>query len=120
MSGALPDGEPVPADGRLPDGALASVGAGGFGVYLHVPFCASRCGYCDFNTYTAGDGVDGDGYVEAVLGELELARRVLDGASPPGVATVFVGGGTPTLLPVADLAAMLERIDTVWGIAGDA
>jgi coproporphyrinogen III oxidase-like Fe-S oxidoreductase len=50
MPGALPDGEPVPADGGLPAGALADLGKHPFGWYVHVPFCSTRCGYCDFNT----------------------------------------------------------------------
>ena len=123
MPGVLPDGEPVPADGSLPTAACASVGARGFGVYVHVPFCASRCGYCDFNTYTPaelGGGVDRDGYLEAVLAELALARRVLAENPPPRVDTVFVGGGTPTLLPVDHLARILEEIDRTWGLADDA
>ena len=98
MPGALPDGEPVPADGALPDGV--GVGSHGFGVYVHVPFCASRCGYCDFNTYTAGElggGRSREKYVAAVLAELALAQRVL-GGGVPAVDTVFFGGGTPTLL----------------------
>ena len=115
----LPDGEPVPADGALPDTALAEVGARGFGVYVHVPFCASRCGYCDFNTYTAGEGVDPDGYADRVLAELSLARRVLDG-TVPRVDTVFVGGGTPTLLAPGELGRILEGIDRAWGLAPDA
>ena len=122
MPGLPPDGEPVPADGSLPASALAAAGGRGFGVYLHVPFCASRCGYCDFNTYTAGElgGYSAEGYVEAVLAELRLAKRVLAGRPPRQVDTVFVGGGTPTLLPPDDLGRMLDAIDGAWGLAPDA
>ncbi|GAB1690075.1 radical SAM family heme chaperone HemW [Krasilnikovia sp. M28-CT-15] len=122
MPGPLPDGEPVPDDGSLPAAALTEVGARGFGVYVHVPFCASRCGYCDFNTYTAselGGGASREGYADAVLAELALAARVLDNP-PPRVDTVFVGGGTPTLLDPDDLARILEGIDAAWGLAADA
>jgi putative oxygen-independent coproporphyrinogen III oxidase len=117
----LPDGEPAPAGGDLPPGALASLGKRGFGVYVHVPFCASRCGYCDFNTYTASelDGGAREGYVDAVLGELALAARVLDGAAPP-VDSVFFGGGTPTLLPTGDLGRVLTAVDKAFGLAADA
>ena len=55
MPGALPDGEPVPADGTLPEGATRGLGERPFGLYVHVPFCTTRCGYCDFNTYTAAE-----------------------------------------------------------------
>jgi oxygen-independent coproporphyrinogen-3 oxidase len=123
MPGVLPEGEPVPADGSLPDTARAAVGARGFGVYVHVPFCASRCGYCDFNTYTAnelGSGAGRESYADLVLGELALAARVLDGTPPPRVDTVFVGGGTPTLLSAGDLNRILAAIDRTWGLAGDA
>ncbi|MGW0434299.1 radical SAM family heme chaperone HemW [Micromonospora sp. NPDC003197] len=122
MPAVLPEGEPVPGDGMLPSTALAQVGARGFGVYVHVPFCASRCGYCDFNTYTAselGGGASRDGYADTVLAELALARRVLADQPPPRVDTVFVGGGTPTLLPADDLARILDGIDRTWGLAGD-
>ncbi|WP_229072143.1 radical SAM family heme chaperone HemW [Actinoplanes sp. DH11] len=117
MAGALPDGEPVPSDGSLPDEATRSVGKNGFAVYVHVPFCASRCGYCDFNTYTAGElggGASRDEYAGTVLRELELAARVIE---PGRVDTVFVGGGTPTLLPADDLARILDGIDRTWGLA---
>jgi putative oxygen-independent coproporphyrinogen III oxidase len=113
MAGALPDGEPVPADGALPAGVTAT-GANGFGVYVHVPFCATRCGYCDFNTYTASEGVEQSGYVDQVLDELALAAKVIH---PPRVDTVFFGGGTPTLLPPGDLARILAGIDQTWGLA---
>ncbi|MBE1492858.1 radical SAM family heme chaperone HemW [Plantactinospora soyae] len=122
MPGVLPEGEPVPVDGSLPDAARAAVGARGFGVYVHVPFCASRCGYCDFNTYTPGElggSTDQDGYVDQVLAELALAGRVLGDRPPARVDTVFVGGGTPTLLPADDLARILDGIDRLWGLAGD-
>jgi putative oxygen-independent coproporphyrinogen III oxidase len=117
MAGALPDGEPVPTDGSLPGEATRQVGKNGFAVYVHVPFCASRCGYCDFNTYTAaelGGGASRDEYAATVLRELELAARVIE---PGAVDTVFVGGGTPTLLPAGDLARILEGIDKTWGLA---
>jgi putative oxygen-independent coproporphyrinogen III oxidase len=115
-------GEPVPADGSLPASARNAVGARGFGVYVHVPFCASRCGYCDFNTYTAaelGGGASREAYADGVLAELALAGRVLADSPPRRVDTVFVGGGTPTLLPVDDLARILDGIDRTWGLAGD-
>lgn len=116
MASRLPDGQPVPSSGELPEPARAAVGARGFGVYVHIPFCASRCGYCDFNTYAPGEGASRDGYVDAVLAEIDLATRVLD-QPPPRVDTVFFGGGTPTLLPPADLARILDRIDKAWGLA---
>jgi putative oxygen-independent coproporphyrinogen III oxidase len=120
MAGALPDGNPVPEDGSLPPGAARSAGKNGFGVYVHVPFCASRCGYCDFNTYTAselGGGASREGYADTVLSELALAARTIE---PGRVDTVFVGGGTPTLLSAADLGRILEGIDRTWGLAAGA
>ncbi|MFF5178043.1 radical SAM family heme chaperone HemW [Micromonospora sp. NPDC000316] len=123
MPGVLPDGETVPVDGSLPTAATRAVGRRGFGVYVHVPFCASRCGYCDFNTYTAselGGGASREGYADTVLAELALAARVLGDNPPPRVDTVFVGGGTPTLLPADDLARILDGIDRTWGLAADA
>ncbi|HEX6682919.1 MAG TPA: radical SAM family heme chaperone HemW [Candidatus Limnocylindrales bacterium] len=112
---ALPEGEPVPESGALPDSALAHVGSRGFGVYVHVPFCASRCGYCDFNTYTASElgGADVLGYLDAVEREIKLASFV----KPPPVQTVFFGGGTPTLLSSDQLGRLLEAIDSAWGLA---
>ncbi|WP_156250331.1 radical SAM family heme chaperone HemW [Pseudactinotalea terrae] len=96
-----------------------------FGVYLHVPFCSVRCGYCDFNTYTAtelGGGASQAAYArtaaqEIALADVELRRRGLAGRE---VSTVFFGGGTPTLLPTADLASMLASVRDTWGLASDA
>src|SRR5437763_2355548 len=104
MPSTLPDGEPAPPDGALPAHALDAVGTRPFGVYVHVPFCASRCGYCDFNTYTAselGGGGSQAAYADVAIGELALARHVLGDHEVP-VETVFFGGGAPTLLAAAD------------------
>ncbi len=115
----LPDGDPVPDDGSLPAGAHEIAGKRGFGVYLHVPFCASRCGYCDFNTYTPGElgGADIDGYLEAIKRELKLAKETI---APGQVRTVFVGGGTPTMLTPAQLGGLLDEIDKTWGLEAGA
>ncbi|HEY7271550.1 MAG TPA: radical SAM family heme chaperone HemW [Actinoplanes sp.] len=115
MPGTLPEGEPVPKDGSLPAHARERAGRAGFGVYVHVPFCVTRCGYCDFNTYAPGEA-SRDGYVDAVLSELKLAAGVV--TSP--VDTVFVGGGTPTLLDPDDLGRIVDAIDATWGIAAGA
>jgi oxygen-independent coproporphyrinogen-3 oxidase len=119
MGSQLPEGEPVPRSGELPAAARADVGGRGFGVYVHVPFCSSRCGYCDFNTYAPGEGASRDGYVDAVLAEIKLAAQVLDPA-PARVDTVFVGGGTPTLLAPGDLGRIVDAVDSTWGLAAGA
>ncbi|MDP9395970.1 MAG: radical SAM family heme chaperone HemW [Actinomycetota bacterium] len=122
MPSVLPEGEPVPADGSLPDASLAQAGKREFGVYLHVPFCATRCGYCDFNTYTSaelGPGADPATYAGTASAEIRLARQLLGEVDLP-VRTVFVGGGTPTLLPPADLEALLACVREEFGLAPDA
>ncbi|MFD5432851.1 radical SAM family heme chaperone HemW [Kitasatospora sp. NPDC127067] len=125
MPSALPDGDPVPSDGSLPAHALDGLGDRPFGFYLHVPYCASRCGYCDFNTYTAtelrssGAVASQDTYADNVVAEIRLARKVLGDTDLP-VRTVFLGGGTPTLLPARDLVKMLAAIREEFGLAEDA
>jgi oxygen-independent coproporphyrinogen-3 oxidase len=115
MPSALPDGDPVPSTGALPDSALDGLGQRPFGLYVHVPFCASRCGYCDFNTYTDLHGLQAS-FADAAIAELRLARRVL-GPGAPVIETVFVGGGTPTLLPAGDLARILAVAREEFGLA---
>ncbi|MFD4372044.1 radical SAM family heme chaperone HemW [Streptomyces sp. NPDC058486] len=126
MPSVLPDGEPMPEDGALPARALEGAGERPLGFYLHVPYCATRCGYCDFNTYTASElrGAGGvlasrDNYAGQVAEEIRLARKVL-GDDPRPVRTVFVGGGTPTLLAAGDLVRMLAAIRDEFGLADDA
>ncbi len=135
MPSALPPGDPAPVNGALPGASLLEVGDRPLGIYLHVPFCRTRCGYCDFNTYTPSElrtgsavaelqvaghlGETGDAYLDAALAEIDLAARVL-GSYAPEVSTVFVGGGTPTLLAASDLVKLLARIRVVFGLAADA
>ena len=83
----LPDGDPAPENGELPPGALATLGGSRLGIYVHVPFCAVRCGYCDFNTYTLtelGPGASTATFVDSALAELDLAAGVLGAARRPG------------------------------------
>ncbi|GGL15138.1 coproporphyrinogen III oxidase [Sphaerisporangium melleum] len=119
MPSVLLDGDAVPASGELPESALQGLGSRPFGFYVHVPFCVTRCGYCDFNTYTAaelGPGASRADYAATAVAEIRLARRVLGAAELP-VETVFFGGGTPTLLPPGDLAEILRAIDGEFGLA---
>ena len=119
VPGPPPAGEPAPRDGSLPDGAGRGLGREPFGIYVHVPFCQTRCGYCDFNTYTAaelGGGASRESYAGQAITEIGFARRVL-GPDAPRAGTVFFGGGTPTLLPPAHLAKILRAIDGEFGLA---
>ncbi|MDU0479269.1 radical SAM family heme chaperone HemW [Staphylococcus chromogenes] len=75
-----------------------------YGLYIHVPFCASRCGYCDFNTYTPGEaGMSPETYLTSLFRELELAEK-------RPVDTIFFGGGTPSMLGAAGLTQILDVV----------
>jgi oxygen-independent coproporphyrinogen III oxidase len=93
----------VPEGGSV--APILGAGPGAAHLYIHLPFCAHRCGYCDFVTVTGHDGEHG-GYVDALLTELELERGLL----ADEVETVFLGGGTPTFTEPAALARLLERL----------
>lgn len=88
-------------------------------MYVHVPFCITRCGYCDFNTYTPAElgGVNPDAWLLALRTELALAAARLDA---PTVNTVFVGGGTPSLLGGARVATLLDMVREHFELAPDA
>ncbi|UWF76666.1 MULTISPECIES: radical SAM family heme chaperone HemW [Microbacterium] len=118
MAGPLPLGDPAPPDGRLPASVRVDP-ATPFSAYLHVPFCRVRCGYCDFNTYTATElrGARQEDYATTVAAEIALARDVLaDAGGVRPMDTVFFGGGTPTLLPAGDLARMLQTAVDAFGL----
>jgi putative oxygen-independent coproporphyrinogen III oxidase len=124
---ALPSGDPAPPDGRVGRAALDAAYGVPFGVYVHVPFCETRCGYCDFNTYTAtelGNGVSRGSYADTLLHEVRLAGGVLcDGGAfgerIPPVSSIFFGGGTPTLLPVEHLRIVVDEIAEQFVLADD-
>ncbi len=104
----------------LPVGLRDRVGARPLSVYVHVPFCATRCGYCDFNTYTASElgahpGASRDAYLDAVDAEIGLAAGAL-GPDAPAASTVFFGGGTPTLLSPDELGRILAAVERHLGI----
>lgn len=142
MPGQLPDGELAPTDGQVPPVLAQAAVQRPLSAYVHIPFCASRCGYCDFTTYTptelglgqsagqarqdrqgqafggqAHDSSLVDDYVQALLAEIALARRVL--AHTPPLQTVFVGGGTPTLLAPEQLGAIIAALRENFGLADD-
>ena len=118
MPGELPVGEPVPRDGSLPEGVCA--GKRPFALYIHIPFCARRCGYCDFNTYTiaelGGDESIEKRYVDALIKEITLARSIVGDQQ---VTTIFFGGGTPTLLPPSEIARILDAVQRQFRLSDD-
>ena len=121
MAGPLPIGDPAPADGSLP--AQAAIGASErtMHAYVHIPFCKVRCGYCDFNTYTASEleGAKQSDYTDILIAEIKLSTQVIADAGLPKrkLSTVFFGGGTPTLLPAADLVKILAALRDAFEIA---
>ena len=121
MPSTLPDGDPVPPDGSLPDQAYRAAADRTLSFYVHVPFCATRCGYCDFNTYTAGElgtAASPQSWLDSALAEIDLAAKVL--GNNRTVSTIFVGGGTPSLVGAEPLTRILGAIDERFGLAADA
>ncbi|MGH3938626.1 MAG: radical SAM family heme chaperone HemW [Pseudonocardiaceae bacterium] len=115
-TGTVPASDDVPLDWALPATALAGLGTTPFGVYVHVPFCATRCGYCDFNTYTPSERAGSpSSWLDALRRELDFAASVL--GEPVAAQTVFVGGGTPSLLGASGLAAVLDAVRESLGVA---
>lgn len=122
MPGALPEGDPAPVDGRLPAQAALGSETRSLHAYLHIPFCAARCGYCDFNTYTADElpGASQAGYPRVIESEIRFASGVLEHFPERPVRSVFFGGGTPTLLPSNELANILVELKRHFPIANEA
>ncbi|MFZ2100793.1 MAG: coproporphyrinogen-III oxidase family protein, partial [Oricola sp.] len=88
-------------------------GTPGFGVYIHWPFCAAKCPYCDFNSHVRHGGVDQSRFVEAFRREMETMRGW---TGPREVTSVFIGGGTPSLMLPETVGALLEAADGLWGL----
>jgi putative oxygen-independent coproporphyrinogen III oxidase len=109
-------------DVTLPSHAAARApwparGEEGFGVYVHWPFCRAKCPYCDFNSHVRHGGIDEARFLSAYLAELAHFASL---APARRVASVFFGGGTPSLMPVSTVAAILEAIAKHWWLDGDA
>lgn len=115
----FPKGEPAPADGLIPLQAAVSSVDKTFHAYVHVPYCKARCGYCDFNTYTAEEiGSSSQGtFAQTLIKEIDFSAGVLENSRIPSrkLSTVFFGGGTPTLLPASDLIAILDKLKATFG-----
>ena len=126
MPSALPSGDPPPPDGRLTRATLDAAYGLPFGAYVHVPFCETRCGYCDFNTYTADElpGISRGSYADTLLSEIRLAAQVLKeqdalGDRIPPLTSIFFGGGTPTLLPAEHLGLIIRELRERFDLADD-
>lgn len=119
-----PEGVPWPESGIL--NGLAEYRQPPFAIYVHVPFCLRRCGYCDFNTYTVGfgPGAEPTTYHRSVIQEIDFAGRALRHSfaaeSLRPASSVFFGGGTPSLLDPAQIAAILAALQQEFGLAADA
>ncbi len=117
----LPDGDPAPLSGELPDSARVDAESRTWHAYLHIPFCSVRCGYCDFNTYTANElrGVTQNSFLNNLLAEVKLSRQVVNQAQLPEreLSSVFFGGGTPTQLEAKQLAAVLDALRGEFEVA---
>ncbi|OAI44185.1 coproporphyrinogen III oxidase [Rhizomicrobium sp. SCGC AG-212-E05] len=87
-----------------------------FGVYVHWPFCAAKCPYCDFNSHVR-TAIDEDGWVDGILAELDWVAEKQ--ASRPVVETIFFGGGTPSLMRGKSAGRILQKIASLWPMAND-
>ncbi|MEE8455720.1 MAG: radical SAM family heme chaperone HemW [Limibaculum sp.] len=90
--------------------------AGGFGLYIHWPFCLAKCPYCDFNSHVSRT-VDHAAWRKALIAEMRHMREL---TGPRALDTVFFGGGTPSLMEPATVAALIDEADGLWRLAGDA
>ena len=120
MAGPLPEGETVPPSGQLPESAAQGATERTLSAYLHIPFCSHRCGYCDFNTYTATElrGLTREGYLVALDAEIAHSVQVLAHSKVPvrPLSSIFIGGGTPTLLPASALTNTLAVLRESYDI----
>lgn len=125
MSPAQPEGLPAPADGALPQRAIRRAEKRPLSLYIHVPYCSVRCGYCDFNTYAQDDfghGVNLASYADEAIAELDFMAKTLEtvGAPRRSLHSVFFGGGTPTRLPSKDLVRILQHAIFLFGVEAHA
>jgi oxygen-independent coproporphyrinogen-3 oxidase len=115
---ALPEGDPAPSDGKLPN--IANLKNKPFSLYVHVPYCSKRCGYCDFNTYTPSE-LDRDDQIESwlqsAIKETIFARKILGESLT--VDTIFFGGGTPSLLEASVIKEFINNVSKHFKLKKD-
>src|SRR3990170_4303583 len=88
----------------------------GFGIYIHWPFCKAKCPYCDFNSHVRHAPVNAMSFAEALSRELSWFAAMTSGRT---VTSIFFGGGTPSLMPPAAVACVLDAIARLWAVAAD-
>ena len=111
MSQSAQTARRILAEGNSPDAIAPDTGNPGFGVYLHWPFCAAKCPYCDFNSHVRHAGVDQQAYVAAFAREIATMREI---SGPRVVTSMFFGGGTPSLMAPGTVAAILDAVRAAW------
>lgn len=115
---ALPEGDPAPSDGILPN--IGNLKNKPFSLYVHVPYCSKRCGYCDFNTYTPSelDREDQiDSWLQSAIKETVFAKKIL--GEELTVDTIFFGGGTPSLLDASVIKEFLKNVSKHFTLKKD-
>ena len=124
MTAPLPLGDKPPENGLFSPSEIAGSESRSFHAYVHIPFCTVKCGYCDFNTYTANElgTLKQSDFAATLIGEITLSAKILQQSDVASrkLKTVFFGGGTPSLLPAADLIAILDSLEAEFGFQGDA
>ncbi len=123
MAAPLPLGDKPPENGLFSTSEIAGSESRSFHAYVHIPFCTVKCGYCDFNTYTSSElgTLKQSDFAATLIGEIALSTKILQESrvATRKLKTVFFGGGTPSLLPAADLIAILDSLESEFGFHGD-
>jgi oxygen-independent coproporphyrinogen-3 oxidase len=124
LAAPLPLGDKPPENGLFSASEIIGSESRSFHAYVHIPFCTVKCGYCDFNTYTSSElgTLKQSDFAATLVGEIGLSANILkqSDVSLRKLKTVFFGGGTPSLLPAADLISILNSLETEFGIEDDA
>jgi oxygen-independent coproporphyrinogen-3 oxidase len=124
LAAPLPLGDKPPENGLFSASEIIGSESRSFHAYVHIPFCTVKCGYCDFNTYTSSElgTLKQSDFAAMLVGEIGLSANILkqSDVSPRKLKTVFFGGGTPSLLPAADLISILNSLETEFGFQENA
>jgi putative oxygen-independent coproporphyrinogen III oxidase len=124
LAAPLPLGDKPPESGLFSPAEIIGSESRSFHAYVHIPFCTVKCGYCDFNTYTSNElgTLKQSDFAATLISEINLSAKILQqsNVAPRKLKTVFFGGGTPSLLPAADLVAILDELESKFGFQSDA